>query len=366
MGDIPSFLRTLALVVIVFASSFHLKLDTFKRVSRTSMKLAFGGFFFPTIILAAIANLLFGFSWVGSFILGSMIGGTSSAAVITFRAALQKEENIMDILFVESIFSDPLTVLVPLLLLDYLVGSFTSPTFAISQFWQLITAGVGTGVVIGFIAVEVFKKTQKELSPLLSFSIAMITYAAAANVGGSGVLAVAVCALILGNLKIPYKKIIGEFEDSLSLMLNISIFTLLGAQIALVFPEGVFVKEIIFMALLIFLVRPAYTIFAMFNEKILLREQLLIAFTAPRGAACAAIAAIPLTIAIQNNLTDFIPEARLILLTAFLAVLFTILSSTVFGVIYSRIDFDKKEKDKIAKDAKLAKAKSEESGSTAF
>ena len=336
MGDIPAFLRTLALIVIVFASSFHLKFDTFKRVSRISLKLAFGGFFFSMFFLAIFAHVLFSMSWIGSFILSSIIAGTSSSSVVTFRSALKEAKNTFDILLIESIFTDPLTILTPLLLLDYLVGVVSSPTLVISQFWQLIVAGVGTGVVIGFGTVELFKRTQRELSPILGFSIAMITYAAASNVGGSGVLAVSICALILGNLKIPYKEDIGDFEDSLSIMLNISIFTLLGAQIVLKFPQGLLIKETIFLALIIFLARPFFTFLALFNEHLPLGDQLLIAFTGPRGAAAAAIAAIPLSIAVEKNLLTFIPEAQTILLTAFLVILFTVLSSTIFGTFYGR------------------------------
>ncbi len=343
MGDIPVFLRTLALVVIAFASAFHLKLSTFKKVSTISLKLAFGGFFFAMITTALLSYMLFEISLISSFILGAVIGGSSSSAIVTFRGTLKEEKDTLDILLIESIFSDPLTVLVPLLLLGFLVGTISSPTTAISEFWQLIAAGVGTGVVIGFAAVHVFKRTQKELSPILGFSIALITYAAAGNIGGSGILAVAICAMILGNMKIPFKKDISEFEDSLSIMLNISVFTLLGAQISLIAVPGILVKELILVGALIFVIRPAFSVFALINENMNLKEILLVAFTGPRGAACAAVAAIPLSIAVKEGLTSFVPEAEIILITAFIAVFLTILSSTIFGLIFSKYNQGKKE-----------------------
>ncbi|MFO7872051.1 MAG: cation:proton antiporter [Candidatus Undinarchaeales archaeon] len=350
MGDIPVFLRTLALVVIAFASAFHLKLSTFKRVSTISLKLAFGGFFFAMITTALLAHSIFSLSWIGSFILGAVIGGSSSSAIVTFRGTLKEEKDTLDILLIESIFSDPLTVLVPLLLLGFLVGTISHPTTAISQFWQLIAAGVGTGVVIGFAAVHVFRRTQKELSPILGFAIALITYAAAGNIGGSGILAVAICAIILGNMKIPFKKDIGGFEDSLSIMLNISVFTLLGAQISLMAVPGILMKELLLIGALIFIIRPAFSVFALINEQMDLKEILLVSFTGPRGAACAAIAAIPLSIAVKEGLTSFIPEAEIILITAFMAVLLTILSSTIFGLIFSKYKEDQEEeKEKEAK-----------------
>jgi len=337
MGDIPDFLRTLALIIIVFAGSFHLKLSTFKRVSNTALKLSFFGFFFSMLILGLTAYYVFGISLIGSFLLGAIVAGTSSSAIIPLRALLDTEESdVLDILAVESIFNDPLTVLVPLLILEALVGGVFSSTLFISQFWQMIAAGVGTGVVVGFAAVEVFRRTQEELSSILSFAIALVTYALASNVGGSGIMAVAICALILGNMKIPFKKVIGEFEDSLSTVLTISVFTLLGAQIALEITPGLLIAEGIFVAVLIFGARPIMTFLCLLKEKHSLSDNLLISFTGPRGVASAAMAAIPLAYATANeSLAHLIPEAKIILLTTFLVIMFTLLSSTIMSILYS-------------------------------
>lgn len=338
MGDIPDFLRTLALIIIVFAASFHLKMETFKRVSRISLRLSFGGFFFTTLFMGLCAHILFGLPPIISLLLGAIIGGTSSAAISTFRGTLKKEEHVFDILTVESIFSDPLTVLVPMLLLTIIAGEVTSSTFMISAFWQMIAAGVGTGVVVGLAAAEVFERSQKELSPITSFAIAMITYALASNVGGSGILAVAIAAIIIGNLNIPHKELIGEFEDSFSIMLTISVFTLLGAQISLFLSPALMFSEAIFLALLIFFARPIFTIIALTRTDTNLADTLLIAFTGPRGVASAAMAAMPLMLFTQKGLDSLIPYGNLILLTTFLVILFTMLSSTIAGILFSKIE----------------------------
>jgi NhaP-type Na+/H+ and K+/H+ antiporter len=44
-----------------------------------------------------------------------------------------------------------------------------------------------------------------EYSSLILFAIALITYALAENVGGSGILAVAICGLVAGNFGFPEK-----------------------------------------------------------------------------------------------------------------------------------------------------------------
>jgi len=338
MGDIPIFLRTLALIIIVFAASFHLKLSTFKRVSKTALKLSFGGFAFTTAVMGILAHELLGMSPISAVLTGAIIGGTSSAAVYTFKSALKEERGVLDILTVESIFSDPLTVLVPMLVLSAVVAGVFEGAVMISKFWQMIAGGVGTGVLVGLATAEIFHKMQKGISPTLSFAIAMITYAAAINIGGSGILAVALCAMILGNQKIPHKEQIGEFEDSLSIILTISIFTLLGAQVYLSLSTALLIKELIFVFALIFVARPAFTFLALIKETLTRKERLLIAFTGPRGAAAAAMAAIPLFYAVNHNIPFLLEEGNLILITTFLAIFLSMVSGTVFSAILKLLE----------------------------
>jgi len=342
MGDVPEFIRTLALIVIVFAGAFHLKMNTFARVSKVALKLAFVGFFLSTLTLGVCAHYIFEMSWIGSFILASIVGGTSSAAILTFRESLESRGDIGAILTVESIFSDPLTILVPILLLEaYLTGVFSS-TIVMKQFWQLIAAGVGTGVVVGLGVSELFKKMEKSLSPILGLAIALITYALAGNVGGSGILAVAICALLLGNRNIPYKEHIGEFEDTLSVLLTISIFTFLGAQISLIVTSTLLIQEALFISLIIFLVRPVITFLLTIKNEFTMFDRILMSMTGPRGAATAAIAAIPLTYALRDGLEALVPEANIILLTGFFVVFFTMLSSTIANVVMCKKGEQKK------------------------
>ena len=172
-----------------------------------------------------------------------------------------------------------------------------------------------------------------------------MTYALASNVGGSGILAVAITALILGNRNIPYKDAIGEFEDTLSTMLTISIFTFLGAQITLIVTNIMLFQQAVFIALAIFLVRPAITFLLTRNKDYTMFDKLLMAMTGPRGAATAAVAAVPLTYAMRDGLEALVPEANIILLTAFFVIFFTMLSSTIANVVMVKNGKKKKAKE---------------------
>jgi NhaP-type Na+/H+ or K+/H+ antiporter len=153
----------------------------------------------------------------------------------------------------------------------------------------------------------------------------------------------------LGNRNIPYKKNIGEFEDSLSTMLTISIFTFLGAQIAFNITTILLLKQALFLAFMILLIRPGIIFLLTKKNDFSMFDRILMSMTGSRGAATAAVAAIPLTYALQNGLETLVPEANLILITAFFTIFFTMLSGTVTNIIMC----PNKKKDETKEEKKI-------------
>ena len=66
MGNIPDFLRLLALIMVVFTSMFNLGLRAFKSVGNMALNLAFVGIVFNTLVLGFVANFIFGFDLIFS------------------------------------------------------------------------------------------------------------------------------------------------------------------------------------------------------------------------------------------------------------------------------------------------------------
>jgi NhaP-type Na+/H+ or K+/H+ antiporter len=218
-----------------------------------------------------------------------------------------------------------------------------------------VAVGVGTGIIIGLVISRFLKGLLTEYKPLFILAIALITYAVAENVGGSGMLAVAVCGLIAGNLAFPQKEKTRQFEDYFSEMLRISVFTLLGAQIILSFEATQFLLTLLFF-LLIFFSRPIFAIPSLgeklkadFNTK----DLILISLAAPRGLAAAAMAPIAATILISAGQTTI---ASQILNIIFYVIMFSIVASSV--VAY----FIKKTQPRLPEElpGKVIEAKAEE------
>ncbi|MBW1839798.1 MAG: cation:proton antiporter, partial [Deltaproteobacteria bacterium] len=255
MGNIPDFLRLLALIMVVFTSTFSLGFKAFKKFSDVSVNVALVGVAFNTIVLGLLAHLIFGINPVYALLLGAVLSGTGTGVLFAFEDSLKKMKNAFNILKIESILNSPLSVLLPLLFIDLVYlepGALIEPMKYLSQFWVMIGLGVGTGIMVGLGVSKILKSMKGKYTVLMLFAMALITYALAENFGGSGMLAVAICGLIVGDMAFPGKKAVQRFDDQFSEMLRISVFTLLGAQVMLFLSMEEFLMILVFY-LLIFL-----------------------------------------------------------------------------------------------------------------
>ncbi len=348
MGIIPDFFRILALILVIFVGTFNLNFGVFKRYSNISIKLAFVGVLFNTVVLGLAASFLFQMDIIFAMLLGAVISGTGSGVVFAFERALSKSKNALTILKVESIFNSPISVLVPLIFLDLVSvtpGALIEPMKYLSQFWLMITVGVGTGLIVGLAAAHLFRGIMRQYTPLLLFSIALITYALATGVGGSGMLAVAICGLVAGNFALRGREDRDEilhFQDQFSEMLRISVFTLLGAQVTLLLGMGELFYILFFFALVV-LVRPVMVLSLMgdLKQKFNRKDMLLMSFIAPRGLSAAAMIPIVATAVIaagQSALADQMVNI------VFMVILLSVLFSTIVGAVSSMERFQPKEK----------------------
>lgn len=330
MGTVPDFLRTLALIIIVFSGAFNMRMRVFKDVSADALKLAIIAVVLTTVLLAVFAHYILALAILPSFLLGAIVSGTSPEVVVAFKDMLPKKQSLLDTLLVESILNSPLSVLIPLIIFDIMAqqhlgaSSVSLSVLYLGKFWLMLVAGVGTGVVMGALSSKLFRSAETEFSPLMAFAIALLTYMLSINVGGSGILAVAVCGIIAGNYVFPGRRAVQKFEDAFSVLLRISVFMLLGASINLLPDGGLGIssaKILLFLLIGIFIIRPLAVLITFVKQGQMPTDDFaLLGLVGPRGIAAAAIA--PLVIA------NKIPGAELIVVVVFLFVLASIIAST--------------------------------------
>lgn len=338
MGAIPDFLRTLAIILIIFVAMFNLRLSVFKKFSNVSINLAIVGVVFNTAFAGLVAHLIFGMNPIYALLLGATISGTGTGVILTFKDSLAKYKNSLTVINVESIFNSPFAAVFLLLFLGMVTmepGALFQPLAYAGQLWLMIVAGVGTGIIVGLAVSKLMKRMLSEYSSLILFAIALITYALAENVGGSGILAVAVCGLVAGNFGFPEKEReqVNRFDDQFSEMLRISIFTLLGAQVMLILDAGQLLLGFAFF-LILFLIRPVFVIPLLGKERssYTKKDIIVMSFIAPKGDSEAALA--PLVAATLIG-AGAAAAGNQIMNIIFLVIMFSILFSTIVALVMS-------------------------------
>jgi len=109
----------------------------------------------------------------------------------------------------------------------------------------------------------------------------------------SGLLAVVVMGMVLGNSNSPYLKDILYFKESLSVLLISILFILLAANIN--FEELLLIynwQTAILFAIIVFLIRPLGVFLSTLNSSLKLNEKLFISWVGPRGIVAAGIASL--------------------------------------------------------------------------
>ena len=156
------------------------------------------------------------------------------------------------------------------------------------------------------------------------------------------------CGLVAGNFSISKKEEkqeLIEFEDQLSEMLRIAVFTLLGAQVTLLLGLQDFILILLFFMLVV-LLRPLILLILMgdLKKKFTRKDVLLMSFIAPRGLSAAAMIPIIAAAVVSIGATAL---ADKMINIVFMVILLSVLFSTIVAGIGSMKRFqDKKEKDK--------------------
>jgi NhaP-type Na+/H+ or K+/H+ antiporter len=251
--------------------------------------------------------------------------------------ALEKSKRSITLLKLESIFNTPISVLLPILFLDLVAlqpGAILEPMKYMSQFWQMIVAGVGTGIIIGFGFAKLIKRITSEYSVLMVLSISLITYALAEAVGGSGMLSVAICGLMVGNMTFRDRDDVKSFEDNFWEMLRISVLAMLGAEVALFMNWGQFAMALVFFAI-VFFSRPLIVIpiLGKTRNRMNIKDLVILSFIAPRGTDSAAIAPLVVAALVAAGSAGI---ATTIMNITVIIIILSILSSALIAVLASR------------------------------
>lgn len=289
---------SLAISIILFEGGLTLKINEIKNVGSVITKLITLGSLVTFAVAAVAVHYIFNLSWEISFLFSGLIIVTGPTVITPILRNIPLKKDISAILKWEGILIDPIGALVAVLVFEFISveagGEFTKT--ALIEFGKIIFFGS----VFGFTFAHALNfSINKNFIPHYLLNVVALAVVLGVFVLSdsfaheSGLLAVVVMGMVLGNSNSPYLKELLYFKESLSVLLISILFILLSANINMSDLWLIYNwKTVILFAVVVFIVRPLGVFLSSINSGLQLNEKLFISWVGPRGIVAAGIASL--------------------------------------------------------------------------
>ena len=290
---------TLALALILFDGGLRTPFRSLQAAWKPAGVLATLGVFVTAVITGFSATWLLGFSPLEGLLLGSIVGSTDAAAVFSVlrTGGVRIRRRLAETLEVESGSNDPMAIFLTVGLIQVLAGKTSLGFGLLALFLNQMLVGAVIGWLVGRAGVWVINTIQLDsagLYPLLATAFAFLSFGFAAELGGSGFLAVYLTGIVIGNHRPVFHRGLLLFHDAAAWLGQILMFTVLGL---LSFPSrllDVVGPGLVTAAVLVFIARPIAVWISVLAFRFSLREQVFLSWGGLKGAVPITLATFPL------------------------------------------------------------------------
>ncbi|RLG20647.1 hypothetical protein DRN74_04980 [Candidatus Micrarchaeota archaeon] len=307
---------TLAVIIILFDGGINMDLYKLFKGAPRGLLLSVSTFVLSVFAVALIL-VFFGFRTIDAFLLGSVIGGTSSPIVIPIILKTKGlRENTKIILSIESAITDAMCIvlamaIIQLIIIEESIGGPASLGILIKELASTFSIGAMIGVSAGLIWTPLMHRVMKEkFSYVVTLSVLFLVYIITASIVGStggtaaGAIACFMFGIVLGNGKKIFNIIryyhmgfemdprTKEYHSLMAFLIRTFFFVYLGLIVSINSVEIVILGVVL--SAVLFFIRPitvalstrGASYFRPFDKKIM-------TVMMPRGLAAAVLAYLP-------------------------------------------------------------------------
>uniref|UniRef100_E6XS91 Sodium/hydrogen exchanger n=1 Tax=Shewanella putrefaciens (strain 200) TaxID=399804 RepID=E6XS91_SHEP2 len=324
-AQIAHALGSLALAIILFDGGLQTPIASIKQVWKPASVLATFGVLITAIITGVAAAYILDVSLLYGLLIGAIVGSTDAAAVFSLlrNAGIHINPRLKSTLEIESATNDPMAIFLTVGLLEVMVKGLEPGTGLLMLFIQQMGVGSAVGLTIGWLSVRIINRihlTTSGLYPVMVAALGLLAFGIAANLGGSGFLAVFIAGVVIGNSRFVFQRSTFLFHDGLAWLGQIIMFVFLGLLINPSSLLGIWKEGLIIAVVLTLVARPlsVLPVLKLFGFNI--QEMTLVSWVGLRGS-------VPIILAIYPLIYG-LPGANLIFSVVFFVVL---ISATIQG-----------------------------------
>lgn len=324
-AQIAHALGSLALAIILFDGGLQTPMASIKQVWKPASVLATLGVLVTSAVTGLAAAYILDVSLFYGLLIGAIVGSTDAAAVFSLlrNAGIHINPRLKSTLEIESATNDPMAIFLTVGLLEVMVKGLEPGTGLLMLFIQQMGIGSAVGLAGGWLSVRVINRihlTTSGLYPVMVAAFGLLAFGIAANLGGSGFLAIFIAGVVIGNSRFVFQRSTFLFHDGLAWLGQIIMFVFLGLLINPSSLLDVWLEGLCIAAVLILIARPLSVLPVLKIFGFNAREMTLVSWVGLRGS-------VPIILAIYPLIYG-LPGAELIFSVVFFVVL---ISATIQG-----------------------------------
>ena len=332
-AELTQNLGLLALALILAEGGLTTRWEIVRPAVPFAIALSTVGVLISVAVVAAGAYFLLDFSTQQALLLGAVVSSTDAAAVFSVLRNIPLPRRLTSALEAESGFNDaPVVILVTLL---------SSDSWQENSIWEALftvvselAIGAAIGLAIGWLGQQLLSRISLPavgLYPLATLAIALLSYASAGLLHGSGFLAVYLTGLWLGNARLPHRRATLAFAEGTAWLAQIGLFVLLGLLASPTrLPEAI-VPALVAGAILTVVARPLSVRVSSLPFSVPWREQAFLSWAGLRGAVPIVLATIPLTEQVDGG-------TRIFDIVFVLVVIYTLLQGPTLPLVARKLE----------------------------
>jgi NhaP-type Na+/H+ or K+/H+ antiporter len=284
---------SLAVALILFEGSLTLRFSELRGIGHAVRGMVSYGAVLALLMLAAAAHWIAGVRWEVAFLFGALTCVTGPTVITPMLRTLRPTARIASALRWEGIVLDPLGALFAVLVFEAIITHQQGHSLAI--FAETIGIGAGIGLVVAWgLGFLLRRQMIPEYLQAYGTLIAVLGAFTLANqfAHESGLVAVTIMGITLGNLRRVHIENIMDFKEHLSTVLVSMLFVILAARLQWPLPPGMLMAGILVFVAAQFVIRPVSILVATFGSQLDWRERALLSYVSPRGVVAASVSSL--------------------------------------------------------------------------
>ena len=296
LGSALNIITGFAVAVILFEGGLNLKIQRLKRARRAIRQMITIGGAVTVVGGMLTTRWLFGWDWRTSILFGTLVMVTGPTVINPLLRRFKVKSNVSAVLEAEGVLLDAVGAVVATIALEVALSPKADPMATAVMFATRLGFGTLVGLLGGALLVTLLKRRNvvpEGFENVFTLCLVLAIFQGA-NVllSESGIVAVTVAGVLVGNFQTHSQRELAEFKEALTVMLIGMLFILLAADVRMDEVYALGFPGIITVLLLMFVVRPVNVVVGTFGTKLNWREKCFIGWIGPRGIVAAAVASL--------------------------------------------------------------------------